>query len=274
MGKIKLWEENEYEFLRKNYSKKGAKFCSDELNRTIKAIRRMANKLGLSVKYCIGRFNEENMSEAIVNSKNIKESLVKMGLRAAGGNYKVFHNKIKEYKIDISHFESKDEFYERVLKNHIIGIKIPLTDILVENSTYNRTSLKKRLYNEGLKERLCEIPGCGQGEIWLGNKISLILDHINGVHDDNRIENLRIVCPNCNAALPTHCGKHNAKIKYKKDPEIRKISNLKKRVVQRPPHSQLQQEVTELGYSGTGRKYGVSDNAVRKWIKNYEKYES
>lgn len=55
------------------------------------------------------------------------------------------------------------------------------------------------------------MPGCGQGEEWMGKKMSLILDHINGVHDDNRIQNLRIVCPNCNATLDTHCGKN---VKY------------------------------------------------------------
>jgi len=59
------------------------------------------------------------------------------------------------------------------------------------------------LYQEKLKNKVCEL--CGQDENWNGKKMSLILDHINGINNDNRLENLRIVCPNCNATLDTHC---------------------------------------------------------------------
>src|SRR5436190_22696055 len=81
----------------------------------------------------------------------------------------------------------------------------PLAEILVEGSTYARSNLKARLYAEGLKTPVCEL--CGQGAIWRGRAIGLILDHANGVRDDNRLENLRIVCPNCAATLDTHCGR-------------------------------------------------------------------
>ena len=83
----------------------------------------------------------------------------------------------------------------------------PLEQILVDGSTYNRGKLKQRLYDEGLKQRRCEM--CGQGEEWRGQPMSLILDHINGYPTDNRLENLRIVCPNCAATLETHCGRKN-----------------------------------------------------------------
>ena len=59
------------------------------------------------------------------------------------------------------------------------------------------------MYKEGLKNKKCEL--CGQNEEWKGKHMSLILDHINGINDDNKLENLRIVCPNCNATLETHC---------------------------------------------------------------------
>ena len=76
----------------------------------------------------------------------------------------------------------------------------------MRDSTYSRNALKRRLYKAGVKRRACEL--CGQGELWRGREMALILDHANGVATDNRLENLRIVCPNCAATLPTHCGRN------------------------------------------------------------------
>lgn len=159
-----------------------------------------------------------------------------------------------------------------------------IEEILVSGSTYNTTNLKYRLYKEGLKQPICEL--CGQDEWWNSKKMSLILDHINGDRYDHRLENLRIVCPNCNATLPTHSGK-NIKLKPKKiinnclkcGKIIDRGANycktclyIKNRTVKRPPYDQLLKEIKEMGYSATSRKYGVSDNSIRKWIKFYEKY--
>jgi hypothetical protein len=151
--------------------------------------------------------------------------------------------------------------------------------------------IKLKLFELNLKERKCGI--CGQNEIWNNNKLGLELDHINGIHNDNRLENLRILCPNCHSQMPTqgvrniHNGKiinikvHKEKIIKNKIINIcncgKKIKNnsktcvncysLKQRKVNRPSFETLQEEVKTLGYTGTGRKYGVSDNTIRKWIK-------
>ena len=85
----------------------------------------------------------------------------------------------------------------------LIRDKIPLKDILVENSSYQSTKLKKRLVDEGIKKDYCEI--CGQGNTWNDKLLVLQLDHINGIHTDNRLENLRIVCPNCHTQTDTFC---------------------------------------------------------------------
>lgn len=218
-------------------------------------------------------WNKENLQEVVKNSKTQKECLEKLGIRCSGGNHKTFKKYVELYNIDTKHFITN--FHKMVSINK--EKKLKLSEILVENSSYNRTRLKERLYNEGLLERKCSL--CGQDEYWNEMRISLIIDHINGIHDDNRIENLRIVCPNCNAGLDTFAGRNNKRKKKiyhcNCGKEITKISNKcnscekkDRRKVERPEYDTLLKDINELGYSGTGRKYGVSDNAIRKWIKN------
>jgi hypothetical protein len=170
---------------------------------------------------------------------------------------------------------------------------VPLEQVLVEGSNYSRATLKRRLYEVGLKERRCEL--CGQGETWRGLTMSLILDHINGVPNDNRIENLRIVCPNCAATLDTHCGRKNQlparhcrkcggtfQPRYRKQnycssecgashSNRRRGAQLSSRKVSRPSHEQLKADVASMSMVAVGRKYGVTDNAVRKWVRCYER---
>jgi len=220
-------------------------------------------------------YSKENLEKMVNESNNFSDVTRKLGLRPFYGNRQTVKKYIKLFNINTNHFRN----YGTTNRNKN---KKKLEDILVENSTYIYTSnLKEKLYNAGLKKRLCEI--CNQGEIWNNKKISLILDHINGVNNDNRIENLRIVCPNCNATLPTHGGKnvkHNEKkitkckcgvITYGNNKTCISCSNVKQRKVDRPEYTTLLEEIKTLGYVGTGKKYGVSDNAIRKWKKYYEK---
>lgn len=266
----KKWTEEEINFLIENYKKEGAKYCSDILNRKIYAVRKKANMLLISYVKNKGIYEKEFIQKVVNDSVSYKESLIKMGLRAAGGNYKILKKYINLYGVSISHFESVEE----VSKRNLLRDKIPLDEILVENSTYSRKSLKIRLYDAKILERKCCL--CGQDENWNGMKISLILDHINGIHNDNRIENLRIVCPNCNAGLDTFAGKNLQKKVYycecgreilKQSSKCISCLGLEKRKVERPTIGELLKDIQEIGYSATGRKYGVSDNAIRKWIK-------
>ena len=75
-------------------------------------------------------------------------------------------------------------------------------EVFVENSTYARHNLKKRIRNQNLIQYHCA--ECGIGPVWNGKEMPLILDHINGKNNDNRIENLRFVCSNCDSQLPTY----------------------------------------------------------------------
>ena len=221
--------------------------------------------------------NLNEFKKLVEESKSFSDVSRKMYGNNFCGNRQTIKKRINEFLIDISHFDFKPTSND--LKNRFN--KIPLSEILIIGSTYNNKNLKKRLFDEGLKERICE--KCGQDEIWNNEKMSLIIDHKNGDNTDNRINNLRILCPNCNATLPTHGGK-NIKLKpkgtlvyftpmNKKQKKIfNKKQSLNQRKVKRPPYEQLKREIKETNYSVIGRKYGVSDNAIRKWVRFYEKY--
>ncbi len=89
--------------------------------------------------------------------------------------------------------------------------KFPDDVVFAENSTYNRASLKKRILRDDLIKYECDC--CGIGPMWQGKPMTLILDHINGINNDNRLLNLRFVCSNCDSQLPTYKARNKAKKK-------------------------------------------------------------
>jgi hypothetical protein len=233
----------------------------------------------------VPRYAENELREVVARSTSLSQVLRHFGLRTAGGNFRQLRRWLETWDISVDHFTLAWETPPRA--------RTPLEAILVEHSTYSRGHLKRRLFEGGLKDRRCEL--CGQGEVWRGRRLALILDHINGVANDNRLENLRIVCPNCAATLDTHCGRQNRRLDELADclhcgtafrvrhrgqsycsrscgTHAPKPGNrLAQRRVERPPYEQLVAEVAATSWSAVGRKYGVSDNAVRKWVRAYER---
>ena len=154
-------------------------------------------------------WTEEQLKDAVVSSFSYRRVLSKLGLREAGGNYDQVKKYIKEYKLDVSHF--KGVGWSRGLKG-FGRPKIALEKILVKNSSYQSFKLKNRLFAVGLKLPYCE--ECGWAKKSDDGRVPLELDHINGDRHDNRIENLRVLCPNCHSLKPTHRGKNrkNARV--------------------------------------------------------------
>ena len=145
---------------------------------------------------------EKEIREAMDGVRSYRQILIRLKANESGGNYKTIKRLCKEYGIDTSNFLGKGWNLKGDARN-----AIPLKDILVKGVKYPSSMLKKRLLKEGLLEEKCYIEGCPITTEWLGEPIVLALDHINGDNYDNRIENVRLLCPNCHSQTDDFCGK-------------------------------------------------------------------
>lgn len=167
-----------------------------------------------------------------------------------------------------------------------------LSAVLIENSSYNRRHLKQRLIKEKLLEYKCV--KCGNIGEWEGSKLTLQLEHRNGVNNDNRLFNLCFLCPNCHSQTPTFSGRNckrrdkekkaclncgvdtytvycSKRCSNQRHGKLRRSSayNKIRKVQTRPTKEALIQEVLSSNFFQVGKKYGISDNAVRKWLVAY-----
>ena len=147
------------------------------------------------------KYTLEQLTEAVKESYSMAQVLKRLNVKVAGGNYDTLKKAIKHFDLDVSHFRGKGWNKGGVSPRK----KIELDTVLVENSTYHSYKLKNRLLKEGIKQHKCE--WCGIVE-WNGKPAPIELDHINGVRTDNRLENLRILCPNCHAQTKTYRGRN------------------------------------------------------------------
>lgn len=242
----------------------------------------------------INQFSKEQIQDVVNNNSNWMAIMNVFGYKSCT-NVPYIKTKLEKLNIDFSNVDPK---YASACA------RIPLEEILVLNSTYGSMSrLKVRIQKELGWEHECSI--CKLRE-WNSKPIPLEIDHINGEHYDNRIDNLRFICPNCHAQTDTYKGKNMKVHKIRKSNEIIKAKQVvepKKiivpkccdcekavsdkrslrcklcnekhfiilRKVVRPSYEALQEDLSNMSMVKTGQKYGVSDNAVRKWLKVYER---
>lgn len=218
----------------------------------------------------IDQYSKEELEKIVQNSSSLKEVIDKIGYSThSGSNSKTVKTRLENYNIDYSHFSFKK------------GVERNEENVFIENSTASQQTLRRWYLKGNYTDYKCSI--CGQEPVWQDKPLTLILDHINGNNHDDRLENLRWVCPNCNQQLDTTNGKNiKNKLKllvkhyYCKEcgKEITKNShsglcvscmNKAKRVQERPSRDELKQLIRSVPFTTIAKQYNVSDNTIRKW---------
>lgn len=211
----------------------------------------------------------EELKTAVKKSYSYSETLRNMDRRITGSAHKYVKKKIIENNIDVSHFDKKRPT-NNFNKKH-------WTEFLIHKNIKNRIEGKKlkRALMESGREYKCE--SCGIVN-WQGKELLIQIHHIDGDWKNNLPENLQFLCPNChsqtdnflNKKTINNCIDCNVEI-HKKSQRCNKCASKKsqfknRKVKNRPSVEQLKREIEETSYCAVGRKYGVSDKAIRKWL--------
>lgn len=220
--------------------------------------------------------------QIILNQSNsYVEVLQKLGLQTNNGNNaSTLKKKIKQFNLDTSRLESNREearkkqiasiSFERSISNH---------EMFIKNSSSGSSQIRKRVLQDNLIEYKCQI--CLNKGEHLDQPLVLQLDHINGTNNDNRLENLRFLCPNCHSQTDTFAGKKEpnrcscGNVMHRKSKNCRTCSELKlsseprKTKIQWPSQEKMQELVWEKPISLLANELGVSDVAIHKFCKKH-----
>jgi 5-methylcytosine-specific restriction endonuclease McrA len=131
---------------------------------------------------------KSELLKAVEGAQSMSEVVRRLGLNKSSSTYATLKKSFEYHNI-------KTDF-----KRHRSTKPYKVEDIFCENSTYDRTTLRNKIIKEEILQYKCS--ECGIIS-WNGQKLSLQLDHINGVSNDNRLKNLRFLCPNCHSQTKT-----------------------------------------------------------------------
>lgn len=159
-------------------------------------MRMQIKKFGLQVKHNNRTWTDNDLILAVESSFTVSQVLRKLNLQVRPGSFVTIQKYIKKLNLSTDHFTGKAHGTSD-------NKKYQTHEIFIENSNVLRRDIKRRIIKDNLIEYKCEV--CKMKPIWQNKKLVLILDHINGINNDNRLENLRFLCPNCNSQQKTFC---------------------------------------------------------------------
>jgi len=218
--------------------------------------------------------SKKQIEETAIHSTSLSDLLGNLGFTKSGANTKNLNKLIKEYSIETKF----NTIVHRIVNND---------DIFIQDSTANQSTLRRHYYELTKENYHCYI--CGQESAWFGKELSLTLDHINGDNHDDRFENLRWICPNCDRQLDTFSGKNikNRKSKLLDSKTCKSCGkefipkntiqeycciecvHISQRKTIRPSKDELSILIRNYTFVDLGKMFDVSDNTIRKWCKIY-----
>lgn len=207
----------------------------------------------------VSKCSDEEFARIISESQTYKEALSKLGYHHSGGAYATLRKRIQELNLSVEHMTPAARYGKR-------REKIPNNEVFIKDYK-GGVKVRRRVLKGELIPYCCAI--CGQEAEWHGLPLTLTLDHINGDHYDNRLENLRFLCPNCDSQQPTY----GAKNKHGYGSNFNAPSKKAKKQVKKEPKVSKEEFMKELitfkSFVEMGKRFKVSDNAVRRWCKKW-----
>lgn len=223
------------------------------------------------------QYTKQEVEIALSGCKSIAQFLRNMGLKVNNGNYRQAEKIVKDHGLLLPKFD-----YSNATSHLIVANKIPDELFFSDGVLRSGVSLKKRLIEDHGYENQCSNTGCVVRVEWLGLRLVLQVDHIDGNKFNNLVENLRFLCPNCHSQTSTFGNKpDSARYKYclcgnritktssrctSCDASLRKTSGVDTKI-EYPPTEDLIEMIEKSSFSAVSRELGISDNAIRGYLK-------
>ena len=207
-------------------------------------------------KHPVWLVTKEELVRIIEECSTLVEVLARFGRGSVGRNLDTLHARCREENISLDALRKRS--HARIGHRK----KIPL-DQALRNPNVSRKLIKSRIMEEGLLENKCAL--CGQLPEWQGKPLVMVLDHVNGIANDHSLENLRLICPNCNSQLETFAAKNKRRTVK---PVKVKVSREGKPLPLSVP--ELATLLWQVPTTEIAKKFGVTDSAVGKWARKHK----